>query len=116
MAERPVPEALAQLDLASIADVGARQAIRALLSLVEELAAENRALRAENEQLRDELRRLKGGSGRPKLPPGHAGRLDGLLVGAGATTGAEDLAEAGEAGSAADRSDRTADDRSGDVA
>src|SRR3954468_13626511 len=73
MAERPVPEALAQLDLASIADVGARQAIRALLNLVEELAAENRALRAENEQLRDELRRLKGGSGRPKLPSGQAG-------------------------------------------
>src|SRR5918996_1635910 len=73
MAERPIPEALADLDLASIADVGARQAIRALLSLVEELATENRALRAENEQLRDELRRLKGGSGRPKLPPGKAG-------------------------------------------
>jgi hypothetical protein len=69
MVERPVPEALAQLDLASIADVGARQAIRALLNLVEELAAENRALRTENQQLRDELARLKGGSGRPKLPP-----------------------------------------------
>src|SRR4051794_40502430 len=73
MAERPIPEVLASLDLASIADVGARQAIRALLSLVEELAAENRALRAENQQLRDELTRLKGGSGRPKLPPGRAG-------------------------------------------
>jgi transposase IS66 family protein len=73
MAERPIPEALASLDLASIADVGARQAIRALLGLVEELAAENRALRAENEQLRDELRRLKGGSGRPKPPFGKAG-------------------------------------------
>src|SRR5438874_4094242 len=73
MAERPVPEALARLDLASIADVGARQAIRALLDLVEELAAENRALRAENQQLRDELARLKGGSGRPKRPSGKAG-------------------------------------------
>jgi hypothetical protein len=70
MAERPVPEVLATLDLASIADVGARQAIRALLALVEELAAENRALRAENQQLRDELTRLKGGSGRPKIRPG----------------------------------------------
>src|SRR4051812_35358922 len=70
MAERPVPEALAQLDLASIGDVGARQAIRALLNLVEELAAENRALRTENRQLRDELARLKGGSGRPKIRPG----------------------------------------------
>jgi hypothetical protein len=70
MAERPVPEAIAQLDLASIADVGARQAIRALLTLVEELAAENRALRLEKQQLQDELTRLQGGSGRPKIRPG----------------------------------------------
>src|SRR3954465_4419536 len=70
MAERPVPEAIARLDLASIADVGAGQAIRALLNLVEELAAENRALRTELAQVKDELARLKGGSGRPKIPPG----------------------------------------------
>jgi hypothetical protein len=73
MAERPVPEALGSLDLASIADVGARQAIRALLNLVEELAAENRALRTELAQVKDELARVKGGAGRPKLPPGKAG-------------------------------------------
>jgi hypothetical protein len=73
MAERPVPEALVRLDLASIADVGARQAIRALSNLVEELMAENRALRAENEQVRDELRRLKGGPGRPTTRSGKAG-------------------------------------------
>src|SRR6266487_4199261 len=70
MAERPVPEAIAKLDLASIADVGARQAIRALLNLVEEQASEIRALRIENQQLRDELTRLKGGQGRPKIRPG----------------------------------------------
>jgi hypothetical protein len=70
MAERPVPEAIARIDLASIADVGARQAIRALLNLVEEQASEIRALRVENQQLRDELTRLKGGQGRPKIPPG----------------------------------------------
>jgi hypothetical protein len=73
MAERPVPEALANLDLATIADVGARQAIRALLSLVEDLASENRALRTELAQVKDENARLKGGSGRPKIPPGKAG-------------------------------------------
>ena len=70
MAERPVPEAIARLDLASIADVGARAAIRALLNLVDELAAENQALRGELAQVKDELARLKGGSGRPKLRPG----------------------------------------------
>src|SRR5215212_9786419 len=73
MAERPIPEALASLDLATIADVGARQAIRALLSLVEDLASENRALRTELAQVKDENARLKGGSGRPKIPPGKAG-------------------------------------------
>jgi hypothetical protein len=70
MAERPVPEVIAQLDLASIADVGARQVIRALLNLIEEQATEIRALRAEKQQLRDELTRLQGGSGRPKIRPG----------------------------------------------
>src|SRR6266536_2307983 len=70
MAERPVPEAIASIGLASIADVGARQAIRALLNLVEEQASEIRALRIENQQLRDELTRLKGGQGRPKIRPG----------------------------------------------
>jgi transposase IS66 family protein len=73
MAERPVPEELARLDLASIADVGARQAIRALLNLVEELAAENRALRTELARVKDENARLKGGAGRPRIPPGKAG-------------------------------------------
>ena len=70
MLERPVPGAIASIDLASIADVGAREAIRALLTLVEEQASEIRALRVENQQLRDELTKLKGGQGRPKIPPG----------------------------------------------
>lgn len=70
MAERPVPEAVARLDLASIEDVGAREALRALSNLVEELVAEVRALRAELAQVKDENARLKGGTGRPKVPPG----------------------------------------------
>ena len=70
MAERPVPEAIAKLDLASIADEGTREAVRALLNLVEEQRAEVQALRTENQQLRDEVTRLKGGTARPKLRPG----------------------------------------------
>ena len=45
--------AAAAIDLEAIPDAGARAAIRALLNLVEELAAENRALRVENQRLRD---------------------------------------------------------------
>ena len=70
MAERSVPESLAQLDLASIADEGPRQTMQALLNLVEQLVAENQALRAELTQVKDELTRLKGGQGRPKIRPG----------------------------------------------
>ena len=70
MAERPVPGALAALDLATIEDVGAREALRALSNLVEELVAEVQALRAELAQVKDENARLKGGQGRPQIRPG----------------------------------------------
>ena len=46
---------------------GARQAITALLNLVEELSEENRALRAEVQELRDEVNRLKGEQGKPDV-------------------------------------------------
>ncbi len=72
MTQRELPEEIAKLDLAAIADEGARQGIQALLNLVEELAAENRALRAELTQVKDELRRLQGGSPRPRVPAGKA--------------------------------------------
>ena len=77
MAERPVPETVAKLDLATIEDIGAREALRALSNLVEELVAEVQALRAELAQVKDENARLKGGQGRPKLRPGKsAGSTD----------------------------------------
>lgn len=46
---------------------GARQAIVAVLNLVEELKQENQELRAENQRLRDEINRLKGEQGKPKI-------------------------------------------------
>lgn len=46
---------------------GARQAIIHILNMVEELAAENRALCEENQRLRDEINRLKGEQGKPRV-------------------------------------------------
>jgi regulator of replication initiation timing len=46
---------------------GARQAIVAVLNLVEELKQENQELRAENQRLRDEINRLKGEQGKPEI-------------------------------------------------
>jgi len=114
MAARPVPEAVAQLDLASIGDVGARQAIRALLALVEEQMraeaadgkdARKAALRelANLEELVKQLRRPEVATPEElrttEDPRGEAGgRQHGLLVGAGAAGGAQELAEARQAG------------------
>ncbi len=57
------------LDLSRIPDAGVREVIVRLLNLVEEVAADNRALRAENQRLRDEIARLKGEQGKPTIPP-----------------------------------------------
>lgn len=56
------PEAIQDLD-------SARRAMRTLLNLVEELHAENQALRKEVADLRDEVNRLKGQQGRPQIKP-----------------------------------------------
>jgi hypothetical protein len=60
---------LTSIELETIADPGARAAIRGLLNLVEQLATENQALRAENQRLRDEIARLKGQRGKPTFTP-----------------------------------------------
>jgi hypothetical protein len=57
------------LDVNRIADAGVRSVVVRLLNLVEEVAADNRALRAANQRLRDENARLRGEQGRPTLPP-----------------------------------------------
>ena len=59
---------LTDFDPTQIQDLGgARQAIRLLLNLVEELKSENDALREEVQKLRDEVNRLQGEQGRPSV-------------------------------------------------
>jgi FtsZ-binding cell division protein ZapB len=55
------------LDLGAIRDEHARQAIRLLLNLIEEVKQENRSLRDQNQRLRDENNRLKGEQGKPSI-------------------------------------------------
>ena len=58
---------LEDIDLSSIQDENARQLISRLLNLIEALSAENRDAQAENQRLRDEINRLKGEQGKPKI-------------------------------------------------
>jgi hypothetical protein len=55
------------LALSHIPDEPARQAIRGLLNLVEELKQENRTLREDNQRLRDAINQLKGEQGKPAI-------------------------------------------------
>ena len=60
---------LEDLDLESIADGQARELVRGLLNLLEEVMADLRAAEAEIQRLRDENNRLKGEQGQPKIKP-----------------------------------------------
>ena len=55
------------LDLQAIHDENARQLIRKLLNLIEQLSADLRDAQAENQRLRDEINRLKGEQGKPQF-------------------------------------------------
>src|SRR5229473_2816217 len=68
---------LEDLDLHSIVDEQARELVRRLLNVLEDVMADLRAAQAENQRLRDEINRLKGEQGRPQVqsntpqpPPG----------------------------------------------
>ena len=58
---------LDNLDLNAIQDENARELIRRLLNLIEQLTADLRDAQAENQRLRDENNRLKGEQGKPKI-------------------------------------------------
>ena len=55
------------IDLNAIQDENARQLIMRLLNLIEKLTADLRDVQAENQRLRDEINRLKGEQGKPKI-------------------------------------------------
>lgn len=58
---------LDDLDLNAIQDENARELIRRLLNLIEQLTADLREAQAEAQRLRDENNRLKGEQGQPKI-------------------------------------------------
>jgi hypothetical protein len=60
---------LEDLDLHSIADERARELVKRLLNVLEDVMAALRASQAENQRLRDEINRLKGEQGTPTIKP-----------------------------------------------
>ena len=61
---------LSGLDINNITDLDdGLDVIRKLLNLVEALGQENLELKRQNQELRDEINRLKGGQGKPKIKP-----------------------------------------------
>ena len=55
------------IDLSAIQDENARQLILRLVYLIEKLSADLRDSQGENQRLRDEINRLKGEQGKPKI-------------------------------------------------
>ncbi len=56
-----------EIDLRNIQDENARELVVRLLNLVEAVSTDLRNLQAENQRLRDEVNRLKGEQGKPKI-------------------------------------------------
>ena len=63
-----VDQILRSVDLAGIQDERARECIRLLLNLIESLTADLRKSQAENLYLREQMKRRKGGGGKPDQP------------------------------------------------
>jgi hypothetical protein len=58
---------LNDIDLSSIQEENARELVGRLLNIIETLSADLREAQAENQRLRDEINRLKGEQGKPKI-------------------------------------------------
>jgi len=63
------PQWMDDINLDAIADLATREVVRQVLNSIEQLAAENAALRRDVQHLRDEHARLKSGSGKPDITP-----------------------------------------------
>jgi len=55
------------IELNAIQEENARELVKRLLNMVEQLSGEVRELRVENQRLRDEVNRLKGEQGKPDI-------------------------------------------------
>ena len=55
------------IELNAIEEENARELVKRLLNMVEQLSREARELRVENQRLRDEVNRLKGEQGKPDI-------------------------------------------------
>ena len=62
------------IDLDAIQEENARELVKRLLNMVEQLSAEGRELRIENQRLRDEVNRMKGEQGKPNIRGNQSGR------------------------------------------
>jgi hypothetical protein len=60
---------LQSIDPDALPDAQLRPTLRLLLNIVEELVVSVEALKVENQQLRNEIQRLKGQQGAPRIPP-----------------------------------------------
>src|SRR5579862_7551249 len=68
---------LEDLDPARLSDLAAaQQALERLLNVVEALSAELAAVKAENQRLRDEVARLKGEQGKPRILASRRAKVD----------------------------------------
>lgn len=56
-----------EIELNAIEEENARELVKRLLNMVEQLSGEVRELRVENQRLRDEVNRLKGEQGKPNI-------------------------------------------------